>query len=566
MFDRMSNNPIQTNQYLINVINSHKQLFNLDRVVLLHKKDETELKGLLFNKSKLSELPPLKTNLDELTSDKKALLRHKNQDNQYQFIFEHFNLDVLLPLNTSDKKCSFLGITKHDKQYSSTDLDAVQLLSKNIEQIIHNEFLTNSLDRSNKQTQKMISEMGALHEISRMFESVLNLDALLKYVLEKCMNLMNAEAASSMMVVEGTDELEFKIVLGPNAEGVKPFRLKIGKGISGWVAENNEPILIPDAYDDPRFDPSFDKRSGFRTRSMLCVPLTYKSKPIGVMTILNRLDGNPFTESDKNLLTTFASQAALAIENTQLLQAAIEKERLDKELQVAAEIQQLIIPQTIPDVPGLEISATYIPCKEVSGDFYDIIPINENECVFVVADVSGKGIPGAMLVSTMQATLKAYLEYSTELLSIITNLNDRIMKNTTEDRFITFFFGLYNAKDSTFTYINAGHNPPILVQNDRKLEKLKTGGIFIGCMPWTYEIAKIDLPAGSILTMYTDGLVEAMDNKNEEFGEQRLEEVLLSNFNASMDDLKQEIITGVKTHLSGNILDDDFTLLLVKKK
>jgi len=104
MFDRMSNNPIQTNQYLINVINSHKQLFNLDRVVLLHKKDETELKGLLFNKSKLSELPPLKTNLDELTSDKKAFLRHKNQDNQYQFIFEHFNLDVLLPLNTSDKK------------------------------------------------------------------------------------------------------------------------------------------------------------------------------------------------------------------------------------------------------------------------------------------------------------------------------------------------------------------------------------------------------------------------------------------------------------------------------
>ena len=230
----------------------------------------------------------------------------------------------------------------------------------------------------NHQTKQMISEMGALHEISRMFESSKNIDALLKYVLEKCMDLMNAEAASSMMVVPDTDELEFKIVLGPKSEGVKPFRLKIGKGLSGWVAENNESVLIPDAYKDSRFDPSFDKRSGFRTRSMLCVPLTYKSKPIGVLTILNRLDGQPFTESDKNLLTTFASQAALAIENAQLLLATIEKERLDKELQVASEIQQLIIPQSLPQIKGLDISAIYVPCKEVSGDFYDIIKITEN--------------------------------------------------------------------------------------------------------------------------------------------------------------------------------------------
>lgn len=379
------------------------------------------------------------------------------------------------------------------------------------------------------------------------------------------MDLMNAEAASSMMVVEGTDELEFKTVLGPKSEGVKPFRLKIGKGLSGWVAQNNKPVLIPDAYKDPRFDPSFDKRSGFRTKSMLCVPLTYKSKPIGVMTILNRLDGNPFTESDKNLLTTFASQAALAIENAQLLQTTLEKERLDKELQVAAEIQQLIIPQSLPPIKGLDISAIYVPCKEVSGDFYDIIKIDEIQYVFVVADVSGKGIPGAMLVSTVQAILKAYLEYSTDLKSIIIKLNERIIKNTTEDRFITFFFGLYNANENTLTYINAGHNPPILMLDNNELLRLEKGGIFIGCLPWEYELSTIQLPSHSILALFTDGIVEAMNEKQEEFGEGRLISILKEGKSLTMFELREQIIKRVKEHRGGRILDDDLTLALIKR-
>ena len=501
----------------------------------------------------------------EPNGDISILFANEIKDKDAGKIFTHFNIDLLYPLNTSDKKMTVLGLSDDTINRDDLQINSFKLLANSFEQFLQNDFLEKSLKRSNQQTKQMISEMGALHEISRMFESSKNIDALLKYVLEKCMDLMNAEAASSMMVVPDTDELEFKIVLGPKSEGVKPFRLKIGKGLSGWVAENNESVLIPDAYKDSRFDPSFDKRSGFRTRSMLCVPLTYKSKPIGVLTILNRLDGQPFTESDKNLLTTFASQAALAIENAQLLLATIEKERLDKELQVASEIQQLIIPQSLPQIKGLDISAIYVPCKEVSGDFYDIIKITENEYVFVVADVSGKGIPGAMLVSTMQAILKAYLEYSTDLKSIITKLNERIIKNTTEDRFITFFFGLYNANDHALTYINAGHNPPILVLENEELQRLEKGGIFIGCLPWEYELETIQLPNHSILALFTDGIVEAMNDKQEEFGEDQLISVLKSDKSLTMDELREQIIKRVKEHRGGNILEDDLTLALFKR-
>jgi sigma-B regulation protein RsbU (phosphoserine phosphatase) len=553
-----------SSKILLDIVSVFKNIFHNSKIILLYKIKNDQIDGVEYTAKNIIKLKSLKSNW-EPNSDKSILYTNEIKDTKAVKILKHYDIDLIYPIHTSDWKMTILGLG--DDLINKDDLliNSFKLLANNFEQILQNDFLEKSLKRSNQLTRQMISEMGALHEISRMFESSKNIDALLKYVLEKCMDLMNAEAASSMMVVEGTDELEFKTVLGPKSEGVKPFRLKIGKGLSGWVAQNNEPVLIPDAYKDARFDPSFDKRSGFRTRSMLCVPLTYKSKPIGVMTILNRLDGNPFTESDKNLLTTFASQAALAIENAQLLQTTLEKERLDKELQVAAEIQQLIIPQSLPPIKGLDISAIYVPCKEVSGDFYDIIKIDENQYVFVVADVSGKGIPGAMLVSTMQAILKAYLEYSTDLKSIISKLNERIIKNTTEDRFITFFFGLYNSNENSLTYINAGHNPPILVLDNNVLQRLEKGGIFIGCLPWEYELDTIELPKNSILALFTDGIVEAMNENQEEFGEDRLISILKESKSMTVPELREQIIKRVKEHRGGRVLEDDLTLALFKR-
>ncbi|MEJ2543475.1 MAG: SpoIIE family protein phosphatase [Calditrichaceae bacterium] len=545
----MTIDSIYSSKILLDIVSVFKNLYKNSKVILLHKVQSDEIDGVEYLAQTTKNLKSFKTNW-KLNDEKSVMNIEEITDKEAVKIFNHYNIDIIYPLNTSDKKITILGLCSDSIVKDELLINSFRLLGKNFEQVLQNDFLEKSLIRSNQQTKQMISEMGALHEISRMFESSKNIDALLTYVLKKCMDLMNAEAASSMMVVEGTDELEFKTVLGPKSEGVKPFRLKIGKGLSGWVAQNNESVLIPDAYKDPRFDPSFDKRSGFHTKSMLCVPL---------------MDGQPFTESDKNLLTTFASQAALAIENAQLLQATIEKERLDKEVQVASEIQQLIIPQSLPQINGLDISAIYVPCKEVSGDFYDIIRINENEYVFVVADVSGKGIPGAMLVSTMQAILKAYLEYSTDLKSIITKLNDRIIKNTTEDRFITFFFGLYNAEKSTLTYINAGHNPPILILDENNLQRLEKGGIFIGCLPWDYEFDSIHLPESSILALFTDGIIEAMDDKQVEFGEERLIDILKKGKTLPMKEVRDMLIKSVKEHRGGKALEDDLTLSLFKR-
>ena len=512
---------------------------------------------------------PIKTTLTlnkSFTLKTTWLKKEEATEPEIEKIFKTYDLHYLsASVAYNSKKTYCLGLQADTYPLSANDEKYAFLLFDFFESRIQTVRLRNELHRYAQKTDQMITELGALHEINRAIDSSHNLETLLTYIVKKSMQLINAESGSLMLIIEETNELEFKVALGPKSDGVKPFRLPIGKGISGWVAQHSEAILIPDAYADPRFDPTFDKRSGYRTRSFLCVPLIHKGKTIGVMTVLNRMDGLPFNENDKNILTTFASQAALAIENAVLLQAAMEKERLDKELEVASQIQQLLLPQEIPTVTSLQVAATYIPCKAVGGDFYDIIPLKDDKYMFVVADVSGKGVPGALLVSSMQAALIAYLEYVYDLTVIASKLNDRIRENTSDDRYITAFMAIYDARKATFSYINAGHNPPLYIHKNGDVEKLTNGGVFLGFVPWQYETGTINLQNDDIVFMYTDGLVEAMDEQEEEFGEERLQKILLDNMDKSAEKVMQLVINGVNNHIKGARLEDDFTLLVLKK-
>jgi sigma-B regulation protein RsbU (phosphoserine phosphatase) len=555
-------------QKVLEVLKIQQDIFHYDKIMLINIDEGGSSLPIVFTDDKAYNSYQLKS-VEDVKSENVFLKSKLSVDSDLHSFCEFFDVHalfpVILPSYLQDKCVAFVAINSPVPVFTDRQIEMAKFSCGYISNLINNENLVQDLEGSSERMQKMLREMVTLHEITHALESSDNLDSLLEYIMQKSQNVMSAEAASLMLVLEESNELEFKVTLGPKAQEVKPFKLPIGKGISGWVAQTGEAVLIADAYSDPRFDPSFDKRSGFRTNSMLCVPMIHQSKIVGVMTLINKLDGKPFNENDQNLFTIFASQAALSIENARLLFAAIEKERLDKELQVASEIQKLLIPQEIPKSSYLEISAEYIPCKEVGGDFYDIIKLDEDRYIFVVADVSGKGIPGALVVSNMQATLRAFLEYSNDLLPVVSRLNEAIIRQTTTDRYITFFIGLYNHKKSKLAYINAGHNPPLLINKNGKMQELSTGGIFIGFMPWEYELEEVPFNKDDTLVMYTDGLVEAMDNEEEEFQMSRLKKTITKNLSVTPDKLKEQIIEQVNDHIGAVPLSDDFTLLISRR-
>ncbi len=488
------------------------------------------------------------------------------KEKSWQRICSHFKIRLIQPVLMDGVPLAYLCLVNSNNQVSDPEAERLRQLSAPLVPML---LAANELSGGQTYSEKlhrMLSELSRLHEMSRTIESRANLDSLLEYIMQRCMELINAEAASLMLVDEKAQELEFKIVLGPKAQEVKPFRLPIGKGITGWVAKTGQPLLIPDAYKDDRFDSSFDKRSGFVTRSILCVPMVHESKTIGVMNVLNPLEGKSFTEDDQMLLLIYASQAALSIENVRLLQAVLEKERMDKELQTAAEIQQMLLPAELPKLHGLDVSACYIPCREVSGDFYDIIKLDENSVACVVADVAGKGVPSAMLVATMQASLQAYLESSSDVLEIVTRLNRNLIQRTAKDRFITFFMMILDLRSGRFTYINAGHNPPLLLKQNETIEELRSGGLFLGYIETDFEIGTGILRRGELLVLYTDGLVEAMNKRDQDFGERRLIDEIKKSSGKNAPEIEKSIIAKVHDHIGSRPLDDDFTLVVIKKK
>jgi sigma-B regulation protein RsbU (phosphoserine phosphatase) len=555
-------------QKVLEVLKIQLDIFHYEKIMLISISDDGTCLPIVTSDDKTYKEYSLNMT-EDLKSQEMFLKNELDADSDLHSLCEFYDVHtlfpVVLPYYLQNKCVACVAINSPVTTFTNRQIEMAIFSCSYIGNLINNENLVQDLEGSSERMQKMLKEMVTLHEITHALESSDNLDSLLEYIMQKSQNVMSAEAASLMLVIEETNELEFKVTLGPKAQEIKPFRLPIGKGISGWVAQTGEAVLIADAYSDSRFDPSFDKRSGFKTNSMLCVPMIHQSKVVGVMTLINKLDGKPFNENDQNLFTIFASQAALSIENARLLFAAIEKERLDKELQVAAEIQNLLIPQSIPQSSYLEIAAEYIPCKEVGGDFYDIIKMDKDRFIFVVADVSGKGIPGALVVSNMQATLHAFLEYSDDLLPVVSRLNEAIIRQTTTDRYITFFIGLYDHKKSSLVYINAGHNPPLLINKKGDMQELKTGGIFIGFMPWEYEIEEISFNKGDTLVMYTDGLVEAMDNEEEEFQMTALKTTIKESLSMNSDQLKQEIINRVNDHIGAVPLSDDFTLLISRR-
>jgi len=304
-----------------------------------------------------------------------------------------------------------------------------------------------------------------------------------------------------------------------------------------------------------------------KMKARLIVPLTHRGQLEGILFLGPKRDEIHFSTEELTLLNILSTQIAIALENTRLYEAIVEKRRIDEELGLAREIQRMLLPQHFPSSPRYEISAINIPSKEVGGDYYDFIQLSDHRIGIAIGDISGKGIPGSLLMSNLQATFRAVAHLSSRPSRVMSRVNVQMARNTTPEKYATFFYGIFDAAKNTLHYTNAGHNFPIVVPENGQPFMLHESDLIIGIDEnAVYQQHQVNLSPGDLLICYTDGITEAMNADNIEFGEERfLTTIMSQNWNSTRE-LRNRIYETVSEFAAGMHQYDDMTLVILQVK
>jgi len=411
--------------------------------------------------------------------------------------------------------------------------------------------------------EQKVNRLSTLIEVNGIISSSLNLDRILENVMTISKRIMNADASSLMLIDEKTNELVYEVALGTVGEKLKQeFRLKLGQGIAGTVAQEGKPLLLEDAYTHPKFYRGHDEATGYRTKSMITVPLKVGERLTGVAQVINKLDGGVFDKDDLELFIALSSLAAIAIENAKMHRSLMEKQRLVKDMEFARTVQESFLPQKTPEIASYRFSAHYTPAQEVGGDFYDFIHFDKGRAGIVIGDVSGKGVPAALYMAKLGSDLRTLAFTEKEPAKALQKLNDQLVVRSRRGMFATLLYIELDSQSGRLTVSNAGHLPPIIKKTDGTVKKLSTeGGSPLGIlagMTFGQETARMD--PGDTVVLYTDGIIEAMNDKSELYGYERFEALIREN-PADPDALKAAIIADVNRFTGLSPQHDDMTLV-----
>jgi sigma-B regulation protein RsbU (phosphoserine phosphatase) len=297
------------------------------------------------------------------------------------------------------------------------------------------------------------------------------------------------------------------------------------------------------------------------------VPLSRKKKLVGILMLSGKVAGFRYNSEDMSFLKILGNQIMVALENAELYKESLEKQRLEEELSVAKNIQMGLLPKALPNMKNFEFSAYIEPSRQVGGDYYDFIPIEDGRFGIVIADTSGKGVPAALLTARMQVMIQSEVRFGRDVNETMKSVNYFLAKTTSADKFATCFYAEISDDHRKFRFCNAGHNYPILIHKDGRFENLETGGLLLGAFSDAkYEFGEVELAPGDLLIMYTDGLSEAMDNSEQEYGESRIIDYSMKIRSQSADVICSMLVKSVKQFAAGISDFDDMTIVIVKSR
>jgi sigma-B regulation protein RsbU (phosphoserine phosphatase) len=416
-----------------------------------------------------------------------------------------------------------------------------------------------------------MKELSSIIEATKKLNSTLDLGELIHIILQIATRQTGAERGTVFLVDRERREIWSLVGLGLEQQVI---RLPADRGIVGWVAREGSAVRLENAYDDARFEPDIDRRLGFKTKQLLCLPIRNEAGDIiGVLQLLNKAEG--FTDEDEAFLDALSAHVALALEKAQLHRERVEKEKMERDLALAREIQAGFLPDAPPVFPGIEIAVSHRASQMVGGDYYDFLPVQVDggeALLLVVADVEGKGAASALVMANVQATLHALADHVEPLEKLPATINHKLLMGARASmalgratKYLSMFLALVESGGRKLRYVNAGHVPPAVIRADGRVEWLEVGGMIVGLLPDVqFECGTVAFGPGDLLVACTDGITEAMDPVGTEFSRQRLAELVRGVRERTPDEIMRAVLRDVEAHSRDGIYEDDRILMVMK--
>jgi sigma-B regulation protein RsbU (phosphoserine phosphatase) len=368
--------------------------------------------------------------------------------------------------------------------------------------------------------------LSLIYDVSKSFNSSLELGQVLDRVMDEVITITHAERGF-VMLLDDEGQPSFPVARGIDRQTVDEPEFQVSRGVVERVWHEGRPLLTNNAQDDDRLRLRQSVQI-LGLRSILCAPLRVKGRIIGVIYVDNRLQSGVFLPDDLDLLSSVASSAAIAIDNARLYEMAVEKGRLDQELRMARAVQASLLPRGMPIFSGWELAAGWRPARQVSGDYYDLLPGEGDWLDLIMADVSGKGMPAALFMALTRSNVRASMASSRHLATGVERVNRLLCADSSDGTFVTLFCARLEPGASTVAYVNAGHNPPLVARGGGALDELRPTGMALGLIDdFVYEQGVVQLDAGDVLVLYTDGVPDAARPDGQRFGMDRLRRTVL---------------------------------------
>jgi phosphoserine phosphatase RsbU/P len=564
-FSQLISSKLDLKYILNNILLSIMGKMLISKGVILLKVENSENENLYTVETAKGSDPKLINTLVEVDFPRMPVFNFEDIENKTAFLINS-GLYYFFKIYFQNKYLGLLCFGKklNNMKLATNEIVFIETMLNISSPAIENTIKFNQLHKLNENLNNKIRQLNSLFELGKEF----NANFTNKENIIKLLNftLLGNFGIKDFLILSRDKSGEFNPLKENKKRKLEEFNLKKLFPKGKIPEEFKSTLVIKDNLQIPFV--KYLSGLGFE----IIIPSIIKNEIDSIICLGKKLNNTSYTAEDIEFLESIVNLSLISVQNSELFQQYLDKQKIENELKIAREIQVALLPREIPKFANYDLAGMNLPALQVGGDYYDIIKLTETKLAIVIADVSGKGTPASLLMASIQSAVHSYLklydESSFHLDKVTEKINELIYENTSSEKFITFFWGILDSENDSFEYINAGHNPPLIfrAENGDKIQ-LTEGGFMIGILDFgvSYEIGKINLSKDDIIVFYTDGVTEAINKTGEEFGENGLIDVTEKNKNENTHDILESIKNSIVEFTMGTAQYDDITLIVLKK-